>query len=82
MSTNAIESRKIIAASAIGEKSGPIGPVSKVKIAFFIASIPYVRGFTFAAICKISGRSLTGYIAPERKNMGIMIKFIMTLKLS
>ena len=82
MRTNTIDNRKIIEASAIGEKSGPIGPVSCVKIAFLIASIPYVRGFTLAAICKISGRSLTGYIAPERKNMGIIIKFIMTLKLS
>ena len=82
MRTNAIDNRKIIAASAIGEKSGPIGPVYCAKITFFKASMPYVRGFTFAAICRIFGRSLTGYIAPERKNMGMMMKFMMTLKLS
>ena len=30
----------------------------------------------------ISGSLFTGYMAPERKNMGITIKFMMALKLS
>jgi len=41
-----------------------------------------VKGFILVKSFSIGGSIFTGYIAPERKNMGITIKFMITLKLS
>src|SRR4030066_1495354 len=79
--TKMIEVAIITAASIINGKSGLILPFSKGKSTCFKASMPYVRGLSFETICRIDGKSLTGYIAPERKNMGITMKFMITLKL-
>ena len=80
--TNNTESAMTSPISKSKGKSGLIGPLSRGKNTFFNASTPYVRGFILAAYLKIGGRSFTGYIAPERKNIGMIIKFIITLKLS
>ena len=48
----------------------------------FKASIPKVNGFIFAVHFNMSGRFFTGYMAPDRKNIGITIKFMIALKLS
>ncbi len=82
MKTKSTDVRVIDRTETRREKSGPIGPVTPGKRTCFSASIPYVSGLIFAMKRSISGRSFTGYIAPERKNIGMTIKFIITLKLS
>jgi hypothetical protein len=52
------------------------------KTMYLNASIPYVSGLIIERKPSIWGSNFTGYIAPDKKNMGITMKFIMTLKLS
>lgn len=82
MTTNAKDRNNITVISVARLKSALIGPSSTGKITFLNASTPYVSGFSLVATASGFGRSLTGYMAPERKNIGITIKFMITLKLS
>jgi hypothetical protein len=82
ITTKRIDVKMITAVLVIIEISGPMFPEASGNRACFMMSMPYVNGLSFANILRISGRSLTGYMAPDRKNIGMIIKFMITLKLS